>query len=337
MNDSTTSPVVWAISDGAAGNARQALALAQAIGSEPRVVCVELSNPWRSLAPRLTTGARFALPSSLRWQFAPPWPDFAIGCGRQAALLVRMMRTWSVGRTFTVQILDPRIDPLLFDAVVVPKHDALSGANVLLTTGSLNPIDDAWLADAANEFANLQKLPQPRTALLIGGPRHGLELDASWLDEMIERLQQWLSREHGSLMITVSRRTPPEWTQRLRGAFHNGCAYFWTGDTDGANPYAGYLAHADRIVVTPDSVNMLSEACATGKPVFTLLPANAQGKLVTFHAELRERGLVHEIANDVSFFDAPAPLRETVAIAQQIVERRRARDSASASVEIVTP
>ena len=38
------------------------------------------------------------------------------------------------------------------------------------------------------------------------------------------------------------------------------------------NPYAGLLGWADRLVVTPDSVNMISEACATGKPVYTFAP-----------------------------------------------------------------
>jgi uncharacterized protein len=335
VNDSTTNtPTVWAISDGAAGNARQALALAQAIGSDPRIVTVELRNPWRALAPRFTVASRLALPSSLRWQFAPPWPDFAIGCGRQAALLTRMLRTWSGGRTFTAQILDPRVDPSLFDVIVAPQHDASTAPNAIVTTGALNSIDDVWLADAAKEFANLQQLPQPRTAILVGGPRQGLGLDAKWLDEMIARLQQWLAREHGSLLITISRRTPEEWTQRLRGAFHNGCAYFWTGKRDGVNPYAGYLAYADRIVVTPDSVNMLSEACATGKPVFTLLPKTAQGKLVTFHARLKERGLVQELNADDSMFTPTDSLRETPVVAARIVELRHARQNPSRPIEV---
>ena len=34
-----------------------------------------------------------------------------------------------------------------------------------------------------------------------------------------------------------------------------------------ANPYFGILATADRLVVTGDSIAMLSEACATGRPV----------------------------------------------------------------------
>ena len=43
--------------------------------------------------------------------------------------------------------------------------------------------------------------------------------------------------------------------------------YRWRPD-DSANPYFGMLALGDELVVTADSVSMLSEACATGKPVY---------------------------------------------------------------------
>lgn len=339
MNDPnpTTAPdasTAWVFSDGAAGNARQASALARAMGLEARVFNIDLRPPWRWLAPRMTSAARLALPGTQRHALNFPWPDFAIGCGRQAAFVTRMLRTWSAGTTFTVQILDPRIDPTLFDVVVAPRHDGLSGPNVIQTIGALNPIDDEWLDKARVEFSTLQQLPPPRSALLVGGPRHGLGLDIAWLDDLIARLQAWLAREHGSLMITLSRRTPPEWADRLRGAFRNGCAFFWTGEQDGANPYAGYLAHAERFVVTPDSVNMLSEACATGKPVFTLLPPTAQGKIPVFNAELRKLGLVHELDADNATFSPPTPLRETADVAAEIWRRARNRANASMPVEI---
>ena len=38
------------------------------------------------------------------------------------------------------------------------------------------------------------------------------------------------------------------------------------GDND--NPYFGILGLADKFIVTADSISMLSEACATGKPVY---------------------------------------------------------------------
>ena len=315
-------PSAWAISDGAAGNARQARALASAMGLAPLELQVHVRPPWRWLAPRLLAGARHA------FEPAPvaPWPDIAIGCGRQAALLTRALRDWNHGRTFCVQILDPRIDAAAFDAVIAPRHDALAGANVIAPLGALNLVDAHWLQCAKVEFSTLQQLPQPRTALLVGGPRRGLGLDAAWLDGFVAQLEALLARDGGSLMIALSRRTPPHWRERLHGAFSTGCVHFWGSPADGPNPYAGYLAWADRIVVTPDSANMLSEACATGVPVLSSLPAGAGGKLAALHATLRNAGRVQQLGNvELSTLPQIEPLRETAGVAAQVWRLYRER------------
>ena len=309
------------ITDGAMGNERQALALASAMGLAPAVHRIRLRPPWRWSAPNFVTAAQLALSAQQRRALRRPWPALAIGCGRHAALVTRALRQWSGGATFTVQILDPRIDPAHFDLVVAPRHDGLAAANVIQTLGALNPIDDAWLDRAAEDFATLCQLPRPRTALLVGGPRHGLDLDDPWFEALIAQLERWRERDGGSLLITASRRTPAAWRERLRGAFRNGCTCFWGGSEDGTNPYPGYLAVADRIVVTPDSVNMLSEACATGVPVLTSLPAIVPTKLAAFHAELSNLGWLHDIHMDLSTLQQPAPLREIATVASKVWHR----------------
>ena len=309
---------VWLISDGAGGNDRQVHAVAEAMLLAARSVRVRPRAPWRWFAPRLTTAARWAFPRTLRREFKPRWPALAIGCGRQAALLTRALRAWSGGATFALQILDPRVDPACFDLVVAPRHDGLIAANVIQTLGALNPIDDVWLARAATAFPALAQLPRPRTALLVGGPRRGLALDDDWMNALIARLQGWQQRDGGSLLITTSARTPAAWRERLRGAFRDGCTCFWGGADDGPNPYATYLALADRFVVTPDSINMLSEACAVGVPVISLLPAAAPAKFAAFHAELRSHGWLHDADVDLSTLQNPPPLRELAAVASKI-------------------
>ncbi|TAN00300.1 MAG: nucleoside-diphosphate sugar epimerase [Rhodanobacteraceae bacterium] len=310
----------WVISDGAAGNERQALALASALGVPARVMTLPLRAPWAWFAPCRFPGGRLALAPRERAGFEAPWPDIAIGCGRSAALLTRLLRGLSRGDCYSVQILDPRIDPRHWDAVVAPAHDRLEGANVLTTLGSLNPVDAVWLESGREAFPDFETLPRPRVAVLVGGPRRGIEFGDALSRKLVETVRAAV--QGGSVLATTSRRTPPAFTATLRDALADCPGLFWDGV--GTNPYPGLLGWADRIVVTPDSVNMLSEACATGVPVHTTSGAPLPGKIARFHAALRERGLLTEVGETRA---AIAPLRETQAVAAKLRTRMAARNS----------
>lgn len=308
----------WIISDGAAGNERQALALAQALDAPARVLRLPLREPWASFAPRKLPGGRLALAPRDRVQFAPPWPALAIGCGRHAALLTRLLRELSNRQCFSVQILDPRVDTRHWDAVIAPRHDGLHGDNVIETQGSLHPIDDAWLAQGRAAFAQFAQMPRPRIALLIGGPRRGVAYDETYARALAAGVAARVRREGGSVLASTSRRTPARFAQIVRDELAPLPGVFWSDDRDGANPYPGLLGWADVIVVTPDSVNMLSEAAATGVPVHTLLGGSLPEKLVRFHATLRERGSLHDL--DAQVTSTAAPLRETAEVAMKLRE-----------------
>ncbi|MEP6485277.1 MAG: mitochondrial fission ELM1 family protein [Rudaea sp.] len=320
-NDRTDRAVCWIVTDGAAGNLRQARALAQAMHVDVIEHEVKLRGPWRWFAPRFTTALPLGISGELRSHLkAQSLPVMAIGCGRQAASVTRALHQLGDGKTFTVQILDPRIDPARFDVVVVPRHDGLDGPNVIRTLGALNPVDETWLADGLANYPLVDQLPHPRTTLLIGGPRRGMDMTDAWFDTLLARVARLSARDGGSVLIACSRRTPDAWRTRLRGLITSGCAHIWTGPADGVNPYPAYLAAADRIVVTPDSVNMISEACATGKPVFTSLPPNAPAKIGAFHAELTEQGWLRELGDNVDFstLRQTAPLRELAVTAGKV-------------------
>jgi mitochondrial fission protein ELM1 len=320
----TNAPECWAISDGTAGNERQATALAAALGVRARVVRIRVRQPWDALAPHLVIGARLAIRDADGNALAPPWPAIAIGCGRRAALVTRALRSWSAGRSFTVQILDPRVAPDAFDVVVAPQHDKVSGANVIQSIGALNPIDARWLAEGRARFAQFGAQHAPRTTVLIGATNRAQRLDAAYFDALLERLSAWHATGGGSYLVSVSRRTPPEMISRLRDAFAAFPGVFWAGPDDGENPYAGLLAWADRIVVTPDSVNMISEACATGKPVYTFAPRAIVGKLASFHRALQASGHLRTLG-ETSSKPQPPPLAETREIAELVRAHWRAR------------
>ncbi|QWT20053.1 mitochondrial fission ELM1 family protein [Bacillus sp. NP157] len=307
----------WVVTDGAAGNRRQALALAEALTPSIREIVVDLRAPWAWFAPRLLPGSRLAL-SRQAGGLRPPWPALVIGCGRAAAWATRQVRDGSGGRTLAVQILDPRVGTDAWDLVVAPKHDQLHGDNVLTPLGSLNPVDDAWLADAREAFAEFGDLPGPRLGVLLGGPRHGGTMDAGELAALLEGVKRRHASEGGSVMVLASRRTPSALLPMVRAAVQGMPGFFWAPGDDDPNPYPGVLGWADRLVVTADSVNMLSEACATGRPVHTLATQPLPAKLERFHAELRDTRRLHAI--DASTPPVQPVLRETAWVAMRVRE-----------------
>jgi mitochondrial fission protein ELM1 len=311
-----TAPV-WTLSDGHAGNARQAQALAAALGLEPISDLVLAPRaPWRWLAPRMPAGSAAAFGPDFAARLQRP-PRLAIGCGRQAALATRLLRMRGAR---AVQILDPRIDPAHWDLVVVPEHDRVRGANVLTLLGSLHPVDDIWLARARHEFAAFAHLPQPRTALLLGGSSRHVRFGRMAFEVLAAKLEAALARDGGSVLVTTSRRTSRELREALRGRYAETPGLTWLGPEDGPNPYPGILAWADRIVCSPDSVNMISEACATTAPVHVFDPGRAGGRVRTFLERLLAMGRIRGLDHQLAPFDVE-PLRETVRIAAEVRAR----------------
>lgn len=297
---------------------RQAVALASALKlGVHRPLVLEPRAPWKWVAPRWLPGMADGFGPRFSELVASP-PDLAVGCGRQAAGALRLLR--ERGST-VVQILDPRLSPRHWDLVVVPEHDRLRGENVLTLLGSLNPVNDDWLALGRAAFAEFGALPGPRTALLVGGPTGHAPWDEADMARVFEQVAAQVRAEGGSVLATTSRRTPPALVGALRKAFVGVPQVIWGDGGDGVNPYAGLLGWAHRVVVSPDSVNLLSEACATRVPVCVALGEQAQGRMVVFQQALRERGRLQERWLEWEVEGDVVPLRETGRVAERVLGR----------------
>lgn len=306
----------WVLHDGAAGHRQQVLALAHALAGDCHEWRLQARAPWAWLAPRRLPGADAAFGRDFQAALQAP-PPLALGCGRRAALATRLLRARG---SQAVQVLHPRLDPALWDLVVAPEHDGLRGANVITLCGSLHPVDAAWLDSARAQFAAFAALPSPRTAVLLGGRTRAVRFDRSAFEVMTAKLEYSLARDGGSLLVVGSRRTPPELAALARQYWADTPGLRWFDAADGDNPYAGALAHAERIVCSPDSVNMVSEACATEVPVFVAEPGRATGRVRAYLDDLLRRGRIRAQDSQLAPF-AVAPLRETARVAALVRER----------------
>lgn len=318
--NNANSTQICAVNDGRAGNARQSEALSGALASEFTALTLQPRSPWRWVAPLHWPGAERAYGDAFSALLETP-PAVAIGCGRQAALATRLLRERGAK---TVQILDPRFDPEYWDFVIVPEHDRLRGPNVITTLGSLHPIDDAWLARARSEFTAFSELPRPINAVLLGGSSRHARFDRMAFEVLASKLEAVLAREGGSVLLTTSRRTPKELRDVLEHRYDDTPGVVWRNGKDGPNPYAGLLAWADRIVCSPDSVNMVTEACATRAPVFVFDPGRVRGRPRGFLDALLNRGRIRAMDARLDAFDVE-PLRETARVASVLRERLASR------------
>ncbi|MDX1380955.1 MAG: ELM1/GtrOC1 family putative glycosyltransferase [Xanthomonadales bacterium] len=308
-------PVALVPHDGRAGHLRQAAALARALGMHAAVLPTPLRMPWRGLAPR-NAPLGWAL-HRREWSPLPERPPrVIIGCGRRSALAGLWLREHWGGTPALVQILDCGLPPGRFDAVIVPRHDRLRGERVITMTGSLNPVDEAWLAAGAGAWRELAELPVPRVTVLLGGPARGTDFRRAASPAVLARWGDDIAARNGSLVLVASPRTPPGWLDAVADG--------WAGipaarlDWPASEPrYASALAHATHLLVTADSTNLLSEACATGRPVAVLGGETARGRRAGLLESLREAGPLVDV--DEWLDHGPVePLREAPRVAESL-------------------
>ena len=311
----------WVVTDGKIGMENQCRGLAEALGLAPVLKRIVVRRPWRWLQPMLTLDALASL-SPAGDRLAPSWPDLVIASGRQSvapALALRRAARRAGHPVRLVQLQDPGVDPARFDLVIVPAHDALCGPNVLATTGALHRIDAGKLAEAGARFAaRYAALPRPLVAVLVGGANRAFRFDAAAAGRLGALLRQLTEADGAGLAVTTSRRTPPAATAALRGALEGAPADIWDGDGD--NPYFGLLALADAVVATGDSVNMVSEALATGRPVHVFDLPGESAKFGRFHRALRNAGLTRPFAGRLErwTYDPPDDMRRAVAAVERL-------------------
>jgi len=310
-------PTIWVLHDGKIGMANQVRGLAEALGWPFTEKQLQIRAPWRFLPPSLWLApARAIDPVGARLE--PPWPDIVIACGRNTVAPARLVKRASGGRSFWVQVQDPRFARSEVDLIVAPRHDPAPGENVFRTLGAVHRVTAAKLtADAARFAPVFAALPRPLVAVLIGGDNSVYRLTEQSFGALCDRLVA-LAKSGVGLAITPSRRTGDTQRALLQKRLAGLPAFIWDGS--GENPYFAMLGSADAIVVTADSVSMISEAAATGKPVHIVDLEGGSEKFARFHQAMRAAGITRPFNGTLADWHY-APLDDTARAAAEI--RRR--------------
>jgi len=316
----SSEPQAWLLFDDRAGNRAQCEGVAAALGVAVDVK--KLAYGWLGNLPNGLLGASFAgLTSASRAGLMPPWPDIVIAAGRRTASVARQIKRLSNGRTRLVQIMDPGPSGAdEFDLIVIPNHDdADTAVNVMRITGAPHGVTEARLAAARKTWGPaLGALASPRIAVIVGGSTRRRQFTEQMAVELSGMASAMATSCGGSLMVTTSRRTG-EAASALIGAITVPAeVHRWHSVSQ--NPYLGYLAWAQAVIVTGDSMSMCSEACAQPGPVYIYgPPALISVKHLRLHRELFTAGYARPLDGSlVQWTHPPLNAAETIAAAVRL-------------------
>ncbi|UCC14161.1 MAG: mitochondrial fission ELM1 family protein [Gammaproteobacteria bacterium] len=262
-------PAVWVVAGYRAGERTQLVALAEALRWPFEIKQLKYRK-YDFLPGLLRIPSLVGIDERASAPLKAPWPEIVISAGMRNEPVCRWIRARSGGKTKLVHVGRPWAACGNFDLVVTtPQYRLPQRDNVLQNVGTLHRVNEASLAAAAEEWSQaFDDLPMPRIGLILGGNSGPYTLGPNAGRALGRLASAGAARRGGSLLISTSARTTSAATEALISAVE--CPHYvyrWSLDEE-SNPYLGILALSDSLIVTSDSVSMLSECCATGKPVF---------------------------------------------------------------------
>ncbi len=261
-------PRIWVLLDDRPGHQTQAIGLADRLDwpFETR----KLSFNWLNRLPNPLMGASLlSVDRQGSDPLAPPFPDIVIAMGRRCLPVARWIKSASNGRSKLVHIGRKGVTAADDFALLIscahfnmPHHP-----HRLAVTLPPTRVTGERLAGAREEWGSLLADKQvPRIIFLVGGETALHAFPAKHAVDLVARAEAATRALGGSLTVVTSRRTSPEAVAAMQDAARHAAFHLWNRHQE-RNPYLGYLAWADGLIVTGESESMLAEAAATGRPM----------------------------------------------------------------------
>lgn len=307
----------WIISENAAGMLEQAKGLAEGLNLDYDHAEISLSFPWKHIPPKLTPIRSWVTNRTFSTGSIPP---VVISCGRKSvvpALTLKKLKP----QTVCIHILNPYINTSYFDWVIAPQHDQISGNNVIETVGSVHYLTQEKILKHKGHL-NKQINSQKKTiAFFIGGPNNCYNLNESIITELTYTIYKSFNQSEYQLLFIPSRRTPKsviEWLAK------NIRPNDFLGSETCREDYLSALAWADKIIITSDSVCMISESASTGKPIFiaTLPKIRKNHRFERFHQSMQAEGITRPLGNATDYWQYK-PINDIEHIINQLKQSLR--------------
>jgi lauroyl/myristoyl acyltransferase/mitochondrial fission protein ELM1 len=306
--------------DGKTGHLRQAESVAESIaalrraqGGNASVSVVELHfrrTLWRVLSALCSwffnarcqgcmKCARFFLTAQSYNACARIKPDFIISCGSSTSAVSLLLAQENQAKSVSI-MTPPAYLPHRFDLVIVPRHDQPAQAeHVVVTDGALNQITDSYMQQAVASVQGQIKITKKIVVgILLGGNADSFMLTEHFSAQMVQESVRASDLLDAQIVLSTSRRTPVAAEAAVERLLlgHPRCAWLVNARTRNVpHAVAALLGLSNIVVVTPESISMISEAVASKKHVVVCLSAGLKQRHQRFIDYFVEQQYIHAV------------------------------------------
>ena len=281
----------WILSDSLVGHEKQSMSLANKLNIDYKLIKIEKINFFkRNLLNFLNL--------EKKKNIKPPYPKIIISCGKSTAYYSKIIKKKAKNKIFSIFIQKPPININNFDIVISPKHDNCRGSNIIETEGAITKINQEYVKKI-NKKKPPKILKEKFITVLIGGNSRHHKITKNILDKFIKKLKSIERQIKIKILILVSRRTNKKDLLYLKSNLSNKNFLFILPSSKKVS-YINAISFTKAIIVTSDSVSMVSEACSTGKPTYIIDIPTKSKKFSLFIKNLINLKLASYLKDEIS-------------------------------------
>ena len=304
----------WIISDNLIGHENQSISLAAKLQLRYKIKKTRKKNFFKR-------NLSILFPSILiNKNIYPPYPKVIISCGKNTAYTSYLLKKKLKNKILSIFIQKPPINLKNFDIVIAPKHDKCIGKNVITTNGALTKISQNYI----KKIKKIKKIPtilkKKFIVVLFGGNSRHHKITSNILKEITDKLMITSTKYNYKILIFFSRRTGKYNENYLRTNLIHKNFIFISPKSKKIN-YLQALCWAKIIIVSSDSVSMVSDACSTGKPVYIINIPSKSKKFGLFIKNLINLKLIKFFNGTISLKNNKNALNDIETIVEEIKKK----------------
>ena len=266
--------LAWVLSDGTKGMENQSVALAKLLDCNFKII--KYNPPF--LLKKFPLIGKCIPKSFIKINLNKKiLPSYVITTGKRMAGISIAIKSCLKDKIKTIHIQNPKVSRSHFDLLLIPEHDKIFGDNIIKTKGALSFFDSKEL------LKNKKKSSKEIIILLmVGGNNKRYNLNKSDYYDLSTSIVKATKLIKGKLIVLPSRRTTKKAINVMQSVFKKNLTDFKLYSSNDINPYPDILKYSDYIIVTSDSVNMVSETATIPAPLFVYYFPKETGKIIDF-------------------------------------------------------